>query len=631
MEKPKSKRAQEATPLLALAGRHRQQIQDDDIESQEQQSSSSAHATSPTPPLAARRWSQPPTLEVIHEGGPAHEGEYSSSSSSLTQHDVYENYNALSGQVVWPPQGMSWPPHYSPTTSSSSSSSSRSFDIEDLDEIFRTPSHTTSRKLRQMHLLLIYAAMVSIPIVAFVSIIQSIEYFDDSKDGRRHGAHSIPTYSQRHHRHFHRIVEMSRLTNLNYTDIVFSSDTLFDISTVPTNISFGDLASMMVPIYFQTTVDMCISTIDPLNNNTIDIMPDEVFVLRKTILKTRDLLDIFSPVYPRKVRLLGHEKKDKKKKKDKQTNEGKKKGKGKNRSQSEEVMHKMRMNHHSVVDVWKILRRFLDDGYTLIGDFQDLAHAKVKYTPERLHMYQGQVWNWKEEFVAFVAQNHEGIMDYLSHACPDKRENQEKESNKTSQSRRKEERGYIENTPKCSYSRSKLSHLFWKDTPISQLPDGNADEASAVLGQLGSAQLNRTLVYLVHTLGAEDVVGDQAVNEDVHKLYHNLRKEIRSFLDSVDLFGQLLFPGRSSEQHNEEVLLLKETKKLLGDLNDEVVAYSKYLQWNEHPAEQLQLKSFITVDWRDFRNWAQEVDLKGNLQSLADEMTTAENEGSPRE
>ena len=176
-----------------------------------------------------------------------------------------------------------------------------------------------------------------------------------------------------------------------------------------------------------------------------------------------------------------------------------------------------------------------------------------------------------------------------------------------------------------------MSHLFWKDTPISQLPDGNADEASAVLGQLGSAQLNRTLMYLVHTLGAEDVVGDQAVNEDVHKLYHNLRKEIRSFLDSVDLFGHLLFPGRSSEQHNEDVLLLKETKKLLGDLNDEVVAYSKYLQWNEHPDEQLQLKSFITVDWRDFRNWAQEVDLKGKLQSLADEMTSVQNEGSPRE
>ena len=61
----------------------------------------------------------------------------------------------------------------------------------------------------------------------------------------------------------------------------------------------------------------------------------------------------------------------------------------------------------------------------LLGDFQDLNHAKISYTPERLHQYQLQVWNWKEEFVAFVAQNHEGIMDYLSHACPSKMEKQE--------------------------------------------------------------------------------------------------------------------------------------------------------------------------------------------------------------
>ncbi|KAL7494827.1 hypothetical protein ACHAWT_003646 [Skeletonema menzelii] len=387
----------------------------------------------------------------------------------------------------------------------------------------------------------------------------------------------------------------------------------------------------MIPIYFQTTVDMCIAAIDRNDNNTIDVMPDEVFVLRKTILKTRDLLDVFAPVYPRKLRLLGREKKDTKK--DKQKNKGKNKGKGKNRSQSEKELHKMRKNHHSIVDVWKILRRFLDDGYMLIGDFQDLSHAKVRYTPERLHNYQGQVLNWKEEFVAFVSQNHEGIMDYLSHACPDKTETKEQHLSlaniKRSQSHR-EERGEKRNIPKCSYSRSKSSHLFWKNTPSSKLPDGNIDEASSVLAQLGSAQLNRALVYLSQALAAEHVIGDQAVNIDVHELYHNLRKEIRSFLDSVDLFGQLLFPDKSFEQHYEDISLLKETKKLLGDLNDEVVAYSKYLEWGEYPEEQLQLKSYITADWGDFRRWSHEVDLYDRLHSLADAMANVQNQGRLR-
>jgi len=143
--------------------------------------------------------------------------------------------------------------------------------------------------------------------------------------------------------------------------------------------------------------------------------------------------------------------------------------------------------------------------------------------------------------------------------------------------------------------------------------------------------LTSALAYLILALAAEHVVGDQAVNKDVHELYHNCRKEIRSFLDSVDLFGQLLFPDKSFEQHDEDISLLKQTKKLLGDLNDEVVAYSKYLEWNEYPEEQLQLKSFITADWGEFRRWAEEVDLNGKLYSLADAMASAQNEGSLRE
>ena len=512
--------------------------------------------------------------------------------------------------------------------------------------IFQAPSSRSFRQLRQIQILLICTALVSIPIVAFVSMMQPMGYSDDShlhdnnKGGRQR--RDLPNYSRRH-RHFHRIVEKSYLTDVNHT---VSSDIAFDISTIPTNVSFGELASVMVPIFFQTTVDLCVSTIVPSNNTRIyptSVMPDEVFVLRKTMLKTRDLLDVFAPVYPRKLRLLGHEKKDEKKDKTHggkvNAHGGEKKGEGKNRSQSEEILHKMRMNHHSVVDVWKILRRFLDDGYMLIGDFQDLSHAKVKYTPERLHIYQVQVWNWKEEFVAFVAQNHEGIVDYLSHACPDKTEKQEQELSlanivkTSSQLRRKgEEKKKKEKTPSCSYYRSKSSHLFWGSTPRSQLPDGNIDDASTVLAQLGSVQLNKALVYLSQALAAEHVVGDQAVNKEVHELYHNLRKEIRSFLDSVDLFGQLLFPGKSFEQHNEDVSLLKQTMKLLGSLNDEVVAYSDYLKWNEneYPEEQLQLKSYISVDWGEFKSWAQEVDVNGKLYSLADEMAK-QNEGPLRE
>jgi CHAD domain-containing protein len=500
--------------------------------------------------------------------------------------------------------------------------------------------------------------MVAVPYVAFVSLLSQQQYLksplNNNKGNDTNGNdggksqeddvddtvdHLIPyeSYSNRQHRHFHRIVEKSHLTDLDLAINISSTDSAaFDVSTIPMSIKFGELASVMVPIYFQHTVDLCVATIVPSNNtsgsdgrnNPTSVMPDEVFVLRKTILKTRDLFDVFASVYPRKLRLLGQYKEGE------QENDAewgeKKMGKGKRhheRDESEEALHKMKKNHHSVVDIWKIVRRFLDDGYMLIGDFQDLSHANVMYSLDQLHQYQLQVWNWKEEFMAFVDQNHAGIFDYLSHACPSEMEKQEQEGSLASiispsqlQRKGKEEN---EEEEGCSYVHSKSSHLFWGGVQSSQLPDGNIDEASTVLAKLGSAQLNRALIYLTQALAAEQIVGDVAVNEEVHEMYHNLRKEIRSFLDMEDLFGQLLFPSTSFEQHREDIALLKKTKKLLGDLNDEVVAYSKYVEWNEYPEEQTKLKSFISNDWGEFRAWAQEVDLNGKLHSLTDVMTNA--------
>ena len=597
-------------PLLDLEV-GQQQAYEDGLHHNEHQHlySSSYHATTLSQSRAARRFLQPPSLAVIDE---LQVWDSSSSVSSLTL-DMCVNYNTLSTQVIWPPQGMSWPPQYASTSTSSSSSSPPSLDFEDLERgVLKNSSHS-SRHMRQLQLLLISIAMVSIPIVAFVSIMQSKDYFtaplnNDYTGDRSVVKHATPnySYSRRHHRHFHRIVEKSRFSNvMNQT--LFRSDVALNTSSIPTDTTFGDLASMIVPTYFQNTVDLCISTITTANkNNTVDVMPDGVFVVRRAILRTRDLLDVFSPVYPKKTRLLGDEKKQHTK------DAGRKRKNGAKRSESDEELHKTRMNHHSVVDVWKKLRRFLNDGYTLIGDFEDLTRAKVKYTPERLNIYQEQVWNWKEEFVAFVAQNHEEIFDYLSHAC------------QLSQLQIMGE----ENVHICSYHRSKSSHLFWGSTPSTQLPDGNTDKASVVLVRLGKDQLHRVQTYLREALTAGKVIGDHTINEDVHELYHNLRKEIRSFLDSVDLFGQLLLSDYFFDKHYKEITLLKEAKKLLGDLNDEVVAYSKYLEWGEFYDEQLQLRSFITVDWRDFQNWAQRVDLHGTIYSLIDGLGKSENEGS---
>jgi hypothetical protein len=70
-----------------------------------------------------------------------------------------------------------------------------------------------------------------------------------------------------------------------------------------------------------------------LSNATL---PDDVRSARKHTLTLRDLLDVYSPVFS-------------------------------NSSTAGD-------------DLWGQLRGFMDIGYTLLGDFQDLAHSGVNYT-----------------------------------------------------------------------------------------------------------------------------------------------------------------------------------------------------------------------------------------------------------
>jgi hypothetical protein len=178
-------------------------------------------------------------------------------------------------------------------------------------------------------------------------------------------------------------------------------------------------------------------------------MPGEVYTLRKTLLKTRDLFDIFSTVYPTKTN----------------------------------VMTELFIDDSK--DLWRILRVYLMDGYRLIGDFQDLSHAKIMYTPEQLTDYQVQVWTWKTNFMTFVQENLETIFDYLYTPC--NQNNSRKHDH-------------------CRYAHAHVSHLFWGNTPTKHLPHGNVDKAKHVLARLGNIQLKRAEKYLHTSLTYEYIL-----------------------------------------------------------------------------------------------------------------------------
>lgn len=489
-------------------------------------------------------------------------------------------------------------------------------------------------------------------------------------------------------------------------------------TSLPPDIKFADLASMMLPTYFQKTVRLCISTIKPsiTNHTSIDevnnvttttitlttsVMPGDVFKLRKTMLKTRDMLDAFSPVYPTESSLDNYDVKKHDdaalimhfkpwKKVGLETDKMLESNYRNSGVDTERMLRTKRRrpppleSRSKIKDLWYTLRKSLDRGYTLIGDFQDLDHAKIMHSPDQLAQYQLQVWQWHDEFMTFVDKHRRHISLYLSLPC------QTRKIAKKHQSHHH-----------CRYVHSHSSHLFWGSVHSEHdLPDGMVDKATSVLGRLGYMQLGRAEAYLVDVLTREHVIS--TINEtttnvtsstatttssleddeqgeadmdneddnenDVHEIYHNLRKELRSFLDELDLFGDLLLPHSSivpeivrdtylslaadqsasvppspsymppislpaspsaapstttltlQQQTDEAADVLRSVRNMLGDLNDSYVAYAKYLEWNEYLEERLELEKKVETQWENFRVWAKEVDLIAKLNFLRSEI-----------
>jgi CHAD domain-containing protein len=96
---------------------------------------------------------------------------------------------------------------------------------------------------------------------------------------------------------------------------------------------------------------------------TDDIDPDSAKPIRKNILYTRNLMDIFVYAYP-----------------------------------------------PSPKDWWKTIRKQLDTGYETIGYFHDLSGSEVDYTPEELDELRAPCIEWKNTFLKKASKD-----DYLSY------------------------------------------------------------------------------------------------------------------------------------------------------------------------------------------------------------------------
>jgi exopolyphosphatase len=308
-------------------------------------------------------------------------------------------------------------------------------------------------------------------------------------------------------------------------------------ATHAANTSFSGLAAFMLPAFYA---DM----LPRLSMFTETVMPGAVFETRKSMLKTRDLLDVFSLVYP-------------------------------NATTS---------NNDTVglenEDLWGSLRFFLDQGYTLVGEYLDLNHSHVKYSKEQLEQSRNHVLDWHTRFRVFN-QDHD-VHAFLT----------------------------APTTNDC-FHHEKESRLFWKHIPVHSRPHGG-DPATTSLQYLASEQLGVSLKYW------KRVYPYTTIDSITHEEYHNLRKMLRSLVDEFHLFGSTMFP--TLPKTHSAVKTLTTARGLLGAMNDDWTAFMFYLKHDEYRGSQTELASRVNEAWRDFKIWADSSGFESSIRYLKKHM-----------
>jgi hypothetical protein len=402
---------------------------------------------------------------------------------------------------------------------------------------------------------------------------------------------------------------------------------VLDNNVTTTTFTFRALARALLPGAYQEMLPL-LTTI--LSNRSI--LPENVSQTRKALLKTRDLLDIFGPVYPNNH---NHE------------------------------------NKQDKEDTWLALRSYLDDGYTAIGEFLDLVHSHVHYSPKRLNTRRNQVLDWNRAFEAKFRHDHHSnhhddqhMLAFLTHATVHGSVRHEKESRFFWNSLDKEEQPQQQqqqqqqrvNPPQPRGDDPAIQSLQWlvsKQLDLALYYFRLAEEAYPVPSTtttintvviLNATEHNATLLL--------QNLADLNKEDSFHEHYHNCRKALRAVTDEFDLFGSsyllllleddtdtTIDPSNSNNKCSKTdalgaIAVLQIARGLLGALNDDWTAYSIYVMEGSSsnhnnindniavasfafPEEQTRLAEKINLGWANFKNWTIQENFPGAVSYLS--------------
>jgi hypothetical protein len=381
-----------------------------------------------------------------------------------------------------------------------------------------------------------------------------------------------------------------------------------------TESSFGQLATPMV---WNAHVEACRAVQKVF---TTDMVPEQaqVAVTRKLLLKTRNLLDVFSPVYP----LAPNNKTDRDGKFNKKKNQKKKKQQKKRQTNT---------------DWWVKLRLQYKMGYEIVGDFVDLSRAHINYDKTTRNHRRQKVLAWKADFLIF---------------CPNNNNNHEN-GERLEEYLRRPLTMHRQKTVRHSHE----SKFFWKNVP-DRSTFWPSSAATSTLHLLVSHQLRLAQTFLNGTLSLQqhaqpppptggssvDTIESSIIYNHTraqtlatHETFHNLRKTLRALCDEYDLFGLWLLPLSTSEQIQNgtttttttttptsaamAVRCLVKARTLLGDLNDDFTAYLFYVQHKHYRDQVATLVEQIDQKLQAFCEWTIRVDFAAQVDLLLHQAT----------
>jgi hypothetical protein len=378
--------------------------------------------------------------------------------------------------------------------------------------------------------------------------------------------------------------------------------------------SFGQLAT---PVVWNAHVEACRAVQKVF---TTDMVPEKapVAITRKILLKTRNLLDVFSPVYPLAPN----------------TN-NKRNGNFKNKKNKNQKKKKQKKRQTTTTDWWVKVRLLYKTGYEIVGDFVDLSRAHIDYDKTTRNHRRQKVLAWKADFINSCPNNHnndkngERLEEYLRRPLTSRRQKTVRHSHE--------------------------SKFFWKN-----VPDRSAfwpsSAATSTLHRLVAHQLRLAQTFLDGTLSLQQHAQQQppptrgssvgtidisiirnhtrAQTLATHETFHNLRKTLRALCDEYDLFGPWLFPLPSTTSAVIQngttttptaaamaVRCLVKARTLLGDLNDDFTAYLFYVQHKHYRDQVAALVEQIDQKLQAFCEWTIRVDFAAQLDLLLHQAT----------